>query len=116
MSKRYNNTSNYNPKTYGSQMMPKKKSGCKEKTVGSDKYITAWMVHRKVMVNYLVGAKKTGVTEKNGWITLYCKVSSVFGSSITSALKKVSTGKIYLPDLHVVMNPKTNYCGRIKKR
>jgi len=121
MAKNYRPYNNKSTGAYGPSKPVVKKSGCKYVPLkDGTSVIVAWMVRKKIMVSYIVSEykKTTTITSNSGkqWINLFAKASWFGGVSTCTAFKSVATGKIYLKDLHVVMNPKTNYCGIITKR
>ena len=116
---------NYRPYNRGAQGTGKKRSGCKNGFANADQsapYVRGWNASRRngfttIIAGPYKNTKK--VTSKTGrvWENWCAKVQNGRQAPyLVSCLFDVSSGRVIINQLGMVMNPRTNYCGTFTKR
>lgn len=124
---RYRRDGGYNAGQYGSYNQNnrprKKKSGAK---AGVDKnrkpYVRGWNASRRfgLRVFYCSPYKNTGQHDSRTgrtWENWMCRIQQQGAKEIiVSCLYDTTTRKVTIPEMSIVINPSTNYCGTNQKR
>jgi hypothetical protein len=120
----YNRPNNFTRGNYAPRPQ-KKRSGCKKGYINGEAerpYYSGWnFSKRNGFISIIAGpTKKSKDREKDGkrfqiWLVKY-KIGQYAKPQLTSGFLDLSSFKLRIPDLGLVMNPKTNYCGTMNFR
>jgi len=112
----------YRGGSYGRQSQPRKHTGCRSgNTKNNTPYVRGWNYSKQhgMVAFFAAPYSGTHVSEsKNGrqWQNWMIKVQPKMGKEfIVSGLYDMQTGRVISQQLGIVMNPRTNYCGRFTR-